>query len=343
MIQAKYRRRYAIALLVACLFLLPWLFYAQIPDILNPPSGDGLAPAPVHVPSFDPVPVTAPIELQYEGYPLQDVLDWLHQRVPDTLITMPMLQTIDQVCRQKNISLGLMLGIINAEHSLLSASALMAEGGWVQYRDAQLNPFSYGWTDVNTVPAIGVARSAIGAAGIITGEVTSWQSYGWGSQKFTDFLKSLSLYYRLGKNGIPTQAFSWEQAVSDVENGLSQYVETNDLSGWAAQVRTDIGQGITVFGQTNMGILGKVIPASGGATVLDKFMAATATGWKYAKNALYNGGLEAEAAVSGQLNHVYGVVTAENVALTVLFVGAAILAIGLTDGLAAPAILALAG
>lgn len=126
----KHRRRYAFMfLIIAFLFLLPWLFYAQIPDILSPPTGDGLAPAPVYVPDFAPVPATAPIELQYEGYPLQNVLDWLHRQVPDTLIDMTMLQTIAQVARDKNVSLGFMLGIVNAEHSLLLASALMAAGG----------------------------------------------------------------------------------------------------------------------------------------------------------------------------------------------------------------------
>lgn len=191
------------------------------------------------------------------------------------------------------------------------------------------------------MPAIGVEKSAEGAAGIITGEIASWQSYGWGSEKFTDFLKSLSLYYRTGNSGVPSQVFSWEQAVSDVEGGLSGYVETNDPSGWESQIEAVLGQGVTVFGQTNMNVLGKVIPGSGGATVLDKFLTATATGWDYAKNALYNDSFEAEAVVESGLNKVYGVITTPSVALKVLFVGAAILVIGLTDGLAAPAIIAL--
>ncbi len=247
--KTKYKRYIALAIVVA-IFLLPWMFYAQFPDIINPPTSDfGVSELPVPVPNFAPIPVTAPIELQYEAYPLKDVMDWLKNRVPDTVITMPMLETIDSVCQAKNISLGIMLGIVDAEHSLLSMSAMSA-GGWQQIQDAPINPFSYGWTDVNTVPMIGVQNSAIGAASIVTLKAHQWQAMGWGAQSFADFLKSLSLYYRLGQNGVPATAASWEQAVSQTASGLSGFMSASYSQDWENQISTDMASGIKVFGQS---------------------------------------------------------------------------------------------
>lgn len=327
-----YRRFFIIAAIVIAFLLLPWAFYAQIPDIIYPPSGDNLPIDTVVVPNFAPIPVTAPIELQYEGYPLSDVMSWLKGRVPDTAMTLPMLNTIDQVARDKNISMGLMLGIVNAEHSLLSYSA-MAAGGWIQILQAPLNPFSYDWTDETHMGVSNVGDSAIGAASIISSVANAWShSPGWGNSNsqgigdqsagFTDFLKGLSSYYRLGQFFVPAQANTWEQAVSDVGSSLGQYVYQNDQSGWESQIKTYIAQGYIVFGQKGAAaqqILDKTIQNSNGATIMDRVTAAVGIGWKYTQGVLENG----YANVISGLQEVYGGVADANLSVATLglFIG----------------------
>ena len=243
-------KRYKVAITIAfILFLLPWMFYSEIPDIINPPT-DSYNAAPEPVPTYDPIPLDAPIQVQYEGYPLARVLEWIHQLHPDSLVDMPMLKTIDTVCREKNVSLGLMLGIMNAEHSLLSASVLMA-GGWQQYTEAPINPFSYGWTDENTVPMIGVEQSAMGAAGIVASAVKSWMQNGWGTSSFAEFISYLSQWYTLGPNAIQLSSpvNNWAKIASDTESMVSYYITDNYSAEWQQQIQTDLSTNTPIFGQ----------------------------------------------------------------------------------------------
>ncbi len=236
------------------LLLVPWLFFATIPDIIDPPRPD-MGTAPVPIANYDPIPADAPIQLQYEAMDLDVVDRWVHTVHPDSLIDLEMLQRINDVSRAKNVSLGLMLGIINAEHSLLSMGAMLNSGGMRQVQNALINPFSYGWTDENTVPLIGVSRSALGAASIVASAVKSWMAAGWDYTKYGEFMSYLSQWYVKGPNAIVMASayIPWAQNVTWVQSSLSKFAaQPENQRAWQKSIQANLAAGQAVFGQSSI-------------------------------------------------------------------------------------------
>lgn len=212
-----------IMIIVLCFFLLPWMFYATIPDIISPATPYSQV---VMEPAGKLVPAEAPIQIQYEAMDLNVVLDWVQQYYPRSAIDLPMLQAFDRGAQSYNVSLGLLLGILNAEHSMLSNSNLAG----------QYNPFSYGWTDETHTNIdwmasrdSNVQRSAAGSASIVATVANGLikeigpPNAADGSVWLRSFMTLLGNYYVMGKT-VYTEPIV--QGIYNVPNWIKNVVPT---------------------------------------------------------------------------------------------------------------------
>ena len=209
--------------LILCFLLLPWMFFATIPDILYPATPYSQT---VMEPAGEPVPAEAPIQIQYEAMDLNVALDWVKQYYPNSVIDLPMLQAFDRGAQVYNVSLGLMLGILNAEHSMLSGANLAG----------QYNPFSYGWTDETHTNIdwtasrdSNVERSTTGSASIVATVANSLiKKIGQpdpndGSPWLTSFITLLGNYYVTGR---PIYDHAITDGIYNVPNWINNVAPT---------------------------------------------------------------------------------------------------------------------
>lgn len=208
-------RRRAVAVLLAFLFLLtPWLFlYSGVSTMrwrwTEPEPQGARLPAP------QPVPDAYPAVVQYIPLPLEAADRWIQENYPGSLIGLDELRQIDEAAREWNVSPAILLGILGAEQSFLSPRAV----GWYHALRFYENPFDYGvWPGSPLVFAIGVRKSAEGAASLVARAVLSMPARDWTQAEFGEFFRRLSGVYVHGDPGAPDA--DWIRNVTAVQSAL---------------------------------------------------------------------------------------------------------------------------
>lgn len=211
---AHHRRR-AVAVLLAFVFLLlPWLFLSAGVSTM---SWRWPRPAPegVRLPAPRPVPDAYPAAVQYIPLPLDAVEAWIQNRYPGSLIGLKELQDIDAAAREWNVSPAILLGILGAEQSFLSPQAV----GYYHALRFYQNPFDYGvWPGSPMVFAIGVRKSAEGAASIVARAILSMPARDWSPLEFGEFYRRLSGVYVHGDMSAPD--VDWTRNVTSIASAL---------------------------------------------------------------------------------------------------------------------------
>lgn len=207
-----------IAMLLA-LLLLPWLFMGNIPETLRY-SVDEPAMEPVNVPDFAPVPAGYPVVLQYIPLDLSAVEDWIQNQYPGSLVDIPMLQAIDRAAKEANVNLGILLGILAAEQSMLTPS-VVGYAHAMRYYD---NPFDYGVYPGSPFPfAIGAYASAKGASSLAVRSMEAFSVGSWSADQFAQWMGFFENWYVNGISAFSTIG-DWGNNVSSVWNSAMQYV-----------------------------------------------------------------------------------------------------------------------
>lgn len=209
-----------IAILLA-LLMLPWLFIFNISDtLLYSIEEPSLTQEPVTVPNFEPVPVGYPVVVQYIPLDLSAVEDWIQTQYPGSLVDLPMLQAIDRSAKEANINLGILLGILAAEQSMLTPS-IVGYGHAMRFYD---NPFDYGVYPGSPFPfAIGAYASAKGASSLAVRSIESFAAGSWSADQFTQWMGFFENWYVNGITAFSTIG-NWGNTLSNVWNSTMQYV-----------------------------------------------------------------------------------------------------------------------
>lgn len=182
--QRKLRLSTKVIALLLALLMLPWLFIGNISETLLY-SIEEPAIEPVSVPSFAPVPAGYPVLVQYVPLDLSAVEGWIQSHYPGSLVDIPMLQAIDQAAKEANVNLGILLGILAAEQSMLSPS-IVGYAHAMHYYD---NPFDYGVYPGSTFPfAIGAYASAKGASSLAVRSLESFAPGAWRAEQFVQWM-----------------------------------------------------------------------------------------------------------------------------------------------------------
>ncbi|MBE3590689.1 MAG: hypothetical protein IMW98_07695 [Firmicutes bacterium] len=205
------------------LALLPWMFIQSSWSFPRYPVRE---PVPVDVPveepapAAEPVPQGYPVPLTWTPVPLAVLWDWVQRNYPDTVLTQADVATIDAVARQWNVSTELLFGILVAEQGFLSVSRV----GLQHALEFHENPFDYGVYPGSPFPfAIGVEKSAEGAAGIIARAIEGYPAGDWDLATWQSFWASLSGVYVHGDVHSPSE--TWVRNVTVTMSGVWQVVQ----------------------------------------------------------------------------------------------------------------------
>jgi len=227
----KYRRKSKVfrnALISLLIFMmLPWLFMAHIPQTFQYAVEQPAALEPVTIPDFAPVPAAYPVVLQWMPQDLTAVEGWTQTHYPGSLVSLDMLNQIDRAAKEANVNLGILLGILTSEQSMLSPTIV----GFAHASQYVANPFDYGVWPGSPFPfAIGAYASAKGAASLAARSIESFPSGVWTGDQYIQWMGFFESWYVNGVAAISAIG-DWGQTLSYVWQSISQYV-VNQVPTW---------------------------------------------------------------------------------------------------------------
>ncbi|MDI3297597.1 MAG: hypothetical protein QJR08_00345 [Bacillota bacterium] len=213
------------------LIMLPWMFLQSSWSFPRYPVRE---PVPMDVPvaepapAAEPVPQGYPVTLTWTPVPLSVLWDWVQRNYPDTVLTPADIAAIDAVAHKWNVSTELLFGILVAEQGFLSPSRV----GLQHALEFHANPFDYGVYPGSPFPfAIGVEKSAEGAASIVARTIEAYPAGNWDQTTWLSFWAALSGVYVNGDVHKP--ATSW---IKNVATTMRQVWQTiNDHADEVAQ------------------------------------------------------------------------------------------------------------
>lgn len=236
--QRKIRLSTKIIVLLLALLMLPWLFIGNISETLLY-SIEEPASEPVNVPDFAPIPAGYPVVVQYVPLDLSAVEGWIQTHYPGSLVDLPMLQAIDQAAKEANINIGILLGILAAEQSMLNPS-IVGYGHALRYYD---NPFDYGVYPGSPFPfAIGAYASAKGATSLAARSIETFSTGAWNADQYIQWMGFFENWYVNGITAFSTIG-NWGNSVSSVWNSMMQYV-VQKAPSWFDNVKTWLHQAV---------------------------------------------------------------------------------------------------
>lgn len=232
----KYRRKGHLFRNVLISFLivlmLPWLFMSQIPQTLRS-TIEKPAVKPVSIPDFAPVPAEYPVILQWMPQDLTAVEGWIQKYYPGSLVDKDMLSDIDRAAEEANVNLGILLGILTAEQSMLKPSVVGLSHA-IKYT---ANPFDYGVWPGSPFPfAIGAYASARGAASLAARSIQSFPSGVWTAEQYIQWMGFFENWYVRGVTAISAIG-NWGQTLGYIWQSVSKYV-VKAVPTWFDNVKT---------------------------------------------------------------------------------------------------------